>query len=39
MYEKGELAALFPNAPSVTVHILEDATHNGFSTLATRWPR
>jgi pimeloyl-ACP methyl ester carboxylesterase len=32
MDERGELAALFPNAPSVTVHILEDATHNGFST-------
>jgi pimeloyl-ACP methyl ester carboxylesterase len=32
MDERGELAALFPQAPSVTVHIVEDATHNGFST-------
>jgi pimeloyl-ACP methyl ester carboxylesterase len=31
MHEEGELAALFPQAPSVTVHILEDATHNAFS--------
>ncbi len=32
MHEEGALAALFPQAPSVTVHILEDATHNAFST-------
>jgi pimeloyl-ACP methyl ester carboxylesterase len=32
MHDRGELAALFPQAPSVTVHILEEGTHNAFST-------
>ena len=34
MHAAGELAAFFPNAPAVTVHILEaaDANHNAFST-------
>jgi pimeloyl-ACP methyl ester carboxylesterase len=34
MSETGQLAAFFPQAPSVTVHILEadDANHNAFST-------
>ncbi len=32
MHAHGELAALFPQAPAVTVHILEDGTHNAFST-------
>jgi pimeloyl-ACP methyl ester carboxylesterase len=32
MAERGELAALFPQAASVTTHLLDTATHNGFST-------
>lgn len=32
MAERGALQALFPQAPAVDVHILEEATHNAFST-------
>jgi pimeloyl-ACP methyl ester carboxylesterase len=31
MSARGELAALFPAAPAVTVHVLEGADHNGFA--------
>jgi pimeloyl-ACP methyl ester carboxylesterase len=32
MHERGELAALFPGAPSVAVYLLDEADHNGFAT-------
>jgi pimeloyl-ACP methyl ester carboxylesterase len=32
MHAQGELAALFPSAPSVAVYLLDEADHNGFAT-------
>ena len=34
MHARGELAAMFPASPAVTVHILPDANHGAFATQA-----